>query len=131
MDDGVIGDAGTKRIVLSSMLGARPGSLLGLVGPAAVFLARLTRRRGRRPNRSGADASAARGLGELLELVGRLVDRLKVALVLRAPPGRRDVRVPALGHPAPGELNRSLVKRRLELEQKKRLFDIEHLGHDG
>jgi hypothetical protein len=71
------------------------------------------------------------GLGEPLELVGGLVDRLQVALMLVLATGRRDVRVPALGHPPTGELDLALVERRLELEEEQRLFEIEDPGHEG
>jgi hypothetical protein len=40
-------------------------------------------------------------------------------------PGRRDVRVPALGHPAARELHVALVERRLELQQEQMLLDVE------
>src|SRR6185312_10588962 len=72
-----------------------------------------------------------RALGETLELVGRLVDRLQVALVLELAPGRRDVGVPALGHAPTSELYVALVERRLELQQEQVLVYIEDgRGHD-
>ena len=42
---------------------------------------------------------------------------------------RRDVGVPALGHPAPRELHRALIERWLELEQEQRGFDVEDSRH--
>ena len=65
-----------------------------------------------------------------LELVGGLVDRLQVALVLELPAGRRDVRVPDLREPAPGELDVALAERRLDLQQEHSLLDVQHLWHD-
>ena len=45
--------------------------------------------------------------------------------------GRRDVGVPALGHPPPRELHVALVERRLELQQEQLLLDIQdRRGHD-
>ena len=43
---------------------------------------------------------------------------------------RRDVRVPALGEPAAGELDVALVERRLDLQEEHGLFDVQHLRHD-
>ncbi len=71
------------------------------------------------------DAAAAEGLGQALELVGGLVDRLQMALVLVAAAGRGDVWMPALGHPPAGQLHRSLVERWLELEQEQSGFNIQ------
>ena len=76
------------------------------------------------------DLAAARVLGQALELVGRLVDRLEVALVLVLAPGRRDVGVPALRHPAARELDGALVERRLQLEEQHGLLDVQELGHN-
>jgi len=76
-------------------------------------------------------ASAARLLGELLQLVGRLVDRLQMALVFELLPGRSDVRVPLLGHAPPRELDVALVERRLDLKEQHGLLDIQHLGHNA
>ena len=73
---------------------------------------------------------AARLLGEALELVGGLVDRLQVALVLELAPGRRDVGMPALRHPAARELDVALVERRLDLQEQDGLLDVQHLRHD-
>src|SRR6202030_1293774 len=78
-----------------------------------------------------AHLSAARALGEALELVGGEVDRLQVALVLELAPGGRDVGVPALGHPPSRELHVALVERSLELQQEHVLLDVEDVaGHD-
>ena len=103
--------------------------LLGLVGAAPCLLARLTRGRGRRPDSARADPATARGLGQLLELVGGLVDGLEMALMLVLTTGRSDVRVPALGHPPTRELYGALVEGRLEREQQQRLFQIEEARH--
>jgi hypothetical protein len=54
-----------------------------------------------------------RPLGEPLELVGSVIDRLQVTLVLALAPGGRNVRVPALGHAPPSELDVAYAKRRL------------------
>ena len=66
----------------------------------------------------------------MLELVGGLVDRLKVPLVLVLAAGRRDVGMPALGHPTARELDGTLIERRLELQEEERLFDVEDPWHD-
>ena len=51
--------------------------------------------------------------------------------MLELAPGGRDVGVPALGHPAAGELHVALVERRLELQQEQVLLDVEdRRGHD-
>jgi hypothetical protein len=62
-------------------------------------------------------------------LIGRLVDRLEVALVFVLAAGGRDVRVPDLGHPPPGELHLTLVERRLQLQQEQSLFKIKDPSH--
>ena len=98
---------------------ARPSSARRLRAAAAVTLTAL------RETLPPREASA-----RLLELVGRLVDRLQVALVLVLAAGRRDVRVPALGHPPARELHRPLVEGRLELQQQDRLLDVEDRRHD-
>jgi hypothetical protein len=54
-----------------------------------------------------------------------------VALVLVLASGRRDVGMPALGHPATCELHRALIKRWFQLEEEKRLFDVEDPWHDS
>ena len=75
---------------------------------------------------------AARALREALELVGGLVDRLQVALVLELPSRRREVGVPALGHPPARELDVALVERRLELEQQQVALDVkDDRGHQA
>ena len=109
--------------------GGRAGALLLLVGAAARLLAGPARGGGGDLDRVAADAAAAGGLRQLLELVGGLVDRLQVALVLVLAARRRDVRMPALGHPAASELDVPLVERRLELQQEHRLFEIEDPWH--
>jgi len=53
---------------------------------------------------------------------------MSLMLVLAA--WRRDVRMPALGHPPPRELNRALIEGRLELQQQEGLFDVENACHD-
>ena len=106
-------------------------ALLLLVCAAAGLLAGLAGGGSRDLDRVARDASAAGGLRELLELVGRLVDRLQVALVLVLASRRRDVGMPALGHPAARELHGALVERRLELQEKKCLFDVEDPWHDS
>ena len=108
---------------------ARASALLVRVGARALLGARLARGRRRDLDRVRGDAAAARALGESLELVGRFVDRLEVALMLMLAALRRDVRMPALGEPAAGELDVALVKRRLQLQQEERLFEIKNLGH--
>ena len=111
--------------------GVRARALLGLVGAPAGLLALAARRGGARAHRVARDLAAARALGEALELVGGLVDRLQVALVLELAPGGRDVGVPALGHPPARELHVALVERRLELQQEQVLLDVEDgCGHD-
>ena len=50
--------------------------------------------------------------------------------MLHLAPGRRDVGVPALRHPAARELDRALVERRLELQEEDGLLDVEDLGHE-
>jgi ADP-ribose pyrophosphatase YjhB (NUDIX family) len=50
--------------------------------------------------------------------------------VLHLAPGRRDVGVPALRHPAPRELHGALVERRLELQEEDGLLDVEDLRHE-
>ena len=129
--DGVVGNARAERIVLCAVLRGGPRALLLLVGAATSLLAGLAGGGGRDLDRVARDASATGGLGELLKLVCRLVDRLKVALVLVLASGRRDVGMPALGHPAPRELHRALIERRLDLQQQKCLFDVEDAWHDS
>jgi hypothetical protein len=54
-----------------------------------------------------------------------------VALVLVLAAGRRDVGMPALRHSAPRELHCALIERWFQLEEKKRLFDVEDPWHDS
>jgi len=74
----VVGHARGERVVLGLL--ALP--LLGGVGAGALLGAALARGSGADLDGVAADAAAARLLGEPLELVRRLVDRLQVALVL-------------------------------------------------
>jgi hypothetical protein len=53
-----------------------------------------------------------------------------VSLVLVLAPRRGDVRVPALGHLAPRQLDRPLIERWFELQQQQCLFDVEDPCHD-
>ena len=103
------------------------GALLGLVGAAALLGARLARGRGADLDRVARHAPAARALGQAIELVGRLVDRLEVALVLVLAPGRGEVGMPDLREPPARELDLALVEGRLELQQQERLLDVQHL----
>ena len=104
--DRVVGHARAERVV-ARLVGGR-GALALLLGvrPRALLRAPLARGRGADLDRVARDLAAARPLGELLELVGGLVDRLQVALVLELPARRRDVGVPALGLAPPRELDR-------------------------
>ncbi len=72
---------------------------------------------------------AARLLGERLEVVGGLVDRLQVALVLVLLADRGEVGVPALGHRAARGLHIFLAERGREFEEQHELFDVHHRGH--
>ena len=45
-------------------------------------------------------------------------------------PGRRDVRVPALGHAPARELHVAHVERRLQLQERHRLLEIEDVRHE-
>ena len=129
MHDRVVGDARAERVVLGPIGGRGLTALLLLVGAAASLLAGSARGGGRRPHGVAADAASAGLLGELLELVGGLIDRLEMALMLVLSAGRSDVGVPALGHPAARELDFTGVERRLELQQEHRLFNIEDPRH--
>jgi hypothetical protein len=53
-----------------------------------------------------------------------------MTLVLELAARRRDVGVPALGHPAPRQLHGPRIERGLELQQQQRLFYIQNLRHD-
>ena len=129
VDDRVVGDPRAERIVLLALLGRGRCALLGLVRAPAFLLAGLARRGRRDLDGVAADPPTARLLGELLELVGRLVDRLQVALMLVLAPGRRDVRMPALCHPSARELDGALIERRLDLQQEHRLLNVEDPRH--
>ena len=127
--DRVVGHARAERVVLLRGRPPRPRARCSrLVGAPALLGARRACRRGADLDRVARDLAAARALGEALELVGRLVDRLEVALVLELLAGRRDIRVPDLGQPAARELHVALVERRLELQEQQRLLDIQDLG---
>ena len=131
VDDRVVGHAAAERVVLGAILGRRAGALLGLVRAPARLLALAAGGRGADLDRVARDAAAARALGQALELVGGLVDRLQMALVLELAALRGDVRVPALGHAPARELHVALVERRLELQQEQMLLDVEDRGrHD-
>jgi Icc-related predicted phosphoesterase len=53
-----------------------------------------------------------------------------VALVLDLLAGGRQVGMPALGQPPPGQLHCPLVERRVELEEQEGLLYVEDLGHE-
>ena len=127
--DGVVGDLRGERVVGLAVGGVLARPLLGFVGAAAVLGARLARGGGADLHRVVGDRSAARALGEALELIGCLVDRLEVALVLELLARRRDVRVPDLRLAAARQLHVALAEGRLELQQKQRLLDVENTWH--
>jgi hypothetical protein len=52
-----------------------------------------------------------------------------VALMLVAPGGWSNVWMPALGHAAPGQLDVTLLKWSIQLQQYQCLFDVEDLHH--
>ena len=130
MDDGVVRAPArrTGRCVRDRRRRARC-ALLVLVGARAGLGARLARRGGADLDRRRRDPAAARALGQRLELVGRLVDRLEVALVRELLAGRGEVGVPDLGLPAACQLDVALVERRLELQEEQRLLDVQDLRH--
>src|ERR1700682_6410466 len=114
-----------------ALLGAHTRPLLAFAGAPARL--RALGARGGRARAHGIARHAPRPgtLGQALELVGRLVDRLQVALVLELPALRRDIRVPALGHSAARELHIALVERGLELQQEQMLLYVKDAcGHD-
>src|SRR5262249_49288123 len=96
VDDGVVGHARPEGVVLLARGVLLAAALLPRVGARALLGAALAG--GRRRNLYGIlrNAAATRLLGQLLELVGRLVDRLQMALVLVLLARGSDVRVPAL-----------------------------------
>ncbi len=131
VDHGVVGHAAAERVVFGAVLRVRTGALLGFVRAPARLFALAAGGGGAHFDGVARHVAAARALGEALELVGRLVDRLQVALVLELTSLRRHVRVPALGHLAPCQLHVALVERRLQLQQEEVLLDIEDGGgHD-
>ena len=89
--DRVVGHARAERVVLGAVLGGGPRALLLLVGAAARLLAGLPRGGRGHLDRVAGNPPASDRLGQLLELVGGLVDRLKVSLVLVLAPRRGDV----------------------------------------
>ena len=117
-------------IVLGALLLSGSLTLLGLVGASAGVLPGLPGRGRRDLHSPPRHATVARGLGELRQLIRGLVYRLEVALVLGLATGRRDVRVPPLGHPTAREMDLTLIERSFELQQQHRLFDIEDPRHD-
>ena len=129
--DRVVGHARAERVVLlrgrRSLLAL---ALLLLVGARALLGAALAGGGGADLDGVARDPPAAGLLGERLELVGGLVDRLQMALVLELLAGRRDVGMPALGHAPARELHVALVERRLELQEQDGLLDVEDLRHD-
>ena len=120
----MVGNPAAERVVLGAILGVRAGALLGLIRAPAGLFALATRRGGAHLDRVAGDAPAARALRQALELVGGLVDRLQMALMLELTTLRGDVRVPALGHAPPRELDIALVERRLQLQQEQMLLDV-------
>ncbi|MFM9126793.1 MAG: hypothetical protein ACKOTA_04385 [Solirubrobacterales bacterium] len=124
----MVGNLGGERVV-----GPRPAlglaaTLLGLPRLAALLGPGLPGGPGADLDRIGGDLPTARVLGQFLELVGGLVDRLEVALVLDLAAGRGQVRVPDLGLTAPGELYGALVEGRVELQQLSALLDVQDCG---
>ncbi len=117
--------AGAERVVRGAVRGGGARALLGFVRPASLLLAGPARSRRARFDRGRADASAARSLRQALELVGGAVDGLEVHLVLVLAPGRREIRVPALGHRASRELHVALVEGRLQLQQEHVALGVE------
>ena len=127
----MVGDAAAEGVVLGAIGRLLALALLGLVRAPARLLALAARGRGAGAHGAARHAPAARALGQALELVGRLVDRLEVALVLVLAPLRSEIGMPPLGHPAPRELHVALVKGRLELQQKQVLLDVQdRYGHE-
>jgi hypothetical protein len=110
--------------------GGGPLALLFGVSASAFLRASLARRCGAHLDRAGGDLAAARLLRELLQLVGRLVHRLQVALVLELPARRGDIGVPALGLAPARKLDRALVERRIDLQEEDGLLDVQHVRHD-
>ena len=106
-------------------------TLLCFIGAPAGLFARLARRCRTHLHGIARDLPAARGFRDAHKMIGGLVYRLQVALVLELLARRRDIRVPTLGHPAAGELDIALVKRRDELKEEEVLLDVQNgYGHD-
>ena len=128
--DRVVGQAGAERVVLGAVGLVLAPALVLRVRPRSLLRAPLARRGGADLDGVARHAPAAEVLREALELVGRLVDRLQVALVLELAARRGDVRVPALGQLAARELDVALVERRIDLQEQDGLLDVQHLRHD-
>ena len=130
VDHRVVRHTGAERVVLGAIgiAGALP--LFFFVGALPLLGPALAGRCGADLHRVARDLAAARLLGELLERIGRLVDRLQVALVLELPPRRGDVGMPELGQPPSRELDVALPERRFDLEEQDGLLDVQHLCHD-
>ena len=122
MYDRLIGNARAERIVLGAILVRGAGSLLGFIGPPAGLGSGLARRGGGDLHSITRDPAPPRGLSQHLELVGRFVDRLEMALMLVLASRRGDIRMPALCHSAAGELNIARIEGRFELEEQERLL---------
>ena len=126
----MIGHARAERVVLLALRGRRARALLGFISALAGLLADLAHRVRRGARCVTGDLAAARTLGEALELVGHVVDRLQVALVLVLLAGWRNVGVPALGHAPARELHVAHIEGRLQLQKRHRLLEIEHRCHE-
>ena len=123
--------AAAERVVTFAVDRLLARALLGFVGAPAGLFARLARGRCADLHRAARDLAPARGFGQAHQVVGRLVDRLQMALVLELLARRGDVGVPALGHAPARKLHVALVKRRLYLQQEHLLLDVEdHSGHE-
>ena len=127
MDDRLVGDTRSKRIVFCLVLGLSTGALFGFIGALAGFGTGLLCRSRRRPDSVLGNTAATRLLGEPFELVCGAINRLQVALMFKLPASGCDVRVPAFGHAPAGKLDGALVKRRFHLQQEKRLLYIKYL----
>ena len=112
----MIGHSRPEWVVFGFVFGLGTCTLLGFIGAATGLLALAPGRGGADLDRVARDAPAAEALGQPLELIRGLVDRLQMALMLVLAPGRRDVGVPTLGHATPRELHVALVERSLELQ---------------
>src|SRR5215218_2917741 len=129
MHNGVVRNPRGERVVLAAVLVGRVAALLLLVRAAALLRTPLARGLARDLDRVAGDLPAARLLGEARQLVRRLVDRLQVPFMLELLARRRDVGMPLLREPAPGELDLALVERRLDLQEEDGLLDVDDLWH--